>query len=92
MYATPGRRDTVYVGMDIGKREYKQKRELFWKLPDLLEIINVSKIITNENFSSFTEAFGHELSTSSKCIRRWFTTVTSHTLPVYVKSAKALQF
>ena len=48
--------------MDGGKREYKQKRYLLWKLRDLLEIINGSKIITNENFPSFTEAFEHELS------------------------------
>ena len=33
-----------------------------WKPRDLLEIINVSKIITNENFPSFTEAFEHKLS------------------------------
>ena len=48
--------------MDGCKREYKQKRYLFWNLRDLLEIINGSKIITNENFFSFTEAFEHELS------------------------------
>ena len=28
MYTTPGRRDTVYFGMDDGKKEYKQKRYL----------------------------------------------------------------
>ena len=54
-YTIPGRRDTVYVGMDGGKREYKQKRSLIQKLGDLLKIINGSRIITNENFSSFTE-------------------------------------
>ena len=57
-----GRRDIVYIGMDGGKREYKQKRYMLWKLHDLLEIINGSKIITNDDFSSFTEAFEHELS------------------------------
>ena len=61
-YTTPGRRDTVCVGMDGGKREYKQKRSLIQKLRDLLEIMNGSKIITNENFSSFTETFEHKLS------------------------------
>ena len=61
-YSTPGRRDTIYVGMDGGKKEYKQKRYLLWKLRYLLEINNGSKIITNENFPSFTEAFEHELS------------------------------
>ena len=44
--------------MDGGKREYSK----LWKPRDLLEIINVSKIITNENFPSFTEAFEHKLS------------------------------
>ena len=48
--------------MDGGKREYKQKRYLLWKLHDLLEIINGSKIITNENFPPFTEDLEHELS------------------------------
>ena len=46
MYVTTGIRDTVYVGMDGGKREYKQKRYILWKLRDL-EIINESKITTN---------------------------------------------
>ena len=44
-YTTPGRRDTVYVGMDGDKREYKQERYLIQKLRNLLEIINGSKII-----------------------------------------------
>ena len=61
-YTTPGRRDTVYVGMDGDKREYKQERYLIQKLRNLLEIINGSKIIINENFPSLTEAFEHELS------------------------------
>ena len=61
-YTTPGKRNTVYVGMPGGKREYKQKRYLLWKLLDLLEIINGSKIISNEKFPSFTEAFEDELS------------------------------
>ena len=96
-YTTSGRRDTVYVGMDAGKRGYNKKRYLLWELRDLLKTINGSKIITNENIPSFTKAFVHELSfsqciTSSKCIRKWLTTVTSHTLPVYVKSAKAFHF
>ena len=51
-YTTPGRRDTVYVGMDGGKSECKQKR---------CENINGYKIITNENFPSFTESFEHEV-------------------------------
>ena len=59
-YTAPGRRNTVYVGMHGVKSEYKQKRYLLLKLRDLE--INVSKIITNENFPSLTEAFGHELS------------------------------
>ena len=59
MYTAPGRRNTVYIGMHGVNSEYKQK------LRDLE--INVSKIITNENFPSFTEAFGHELSVRQTC-------------------------
>ena len=59
MYAIPGRRDTIYVGMEGGKRECKQKRYLLWKLH---EVINGYKIITNENFSLVTEFFERELS------------------------------
>ena len=47
--------------MDGGKREYKQKRYLLCKLCNLLEIINGSKIITNEYLPLITEAFEHEL-------------------------------
>ena len=47
-YTTPGRRDTVFVGMDYGNRQYKQKRYLLWKIRDLLDVINASKVITNE--------------------------------------------
>ena len=52
-YTTPGRRDTVYVGMDHRKRQYKQKRYLLRKSRDLLSIINDSKVITNEQHASF---------------------------------------
>ena len=47
-YTTPGRCDTVFVGMDYGNRQYKQKRYLLWKIRDLLDVINASKVITNE--------------------------------------------
>ena len=33
-YTTPGRHDTVYVRMNHGKRQYKQKRYLLWKIRD----------------------------------------------------------
>ena len=61
-YTTPGRRDTVYVGMDHGKRQYKQKRCLLWKIRDLLGIINASKVIINEQYASFPETFERDLS------------------------------
>ena len=61
-YTTPGRRDTVYVGMDHGKRQYKQKRYLVRKICDLLGIINASKVITNEQYASFPETFQRDLS------------------------------
>ena len=71
--------------------------ENFLERSNLLEIINGSKIITNDKFSSFTEAFEQnsdfaKCTTSSKRIRRWLTKVTSHTLRVCVKSAKLLHF
>ena len=56
-YTTPGRRDTVYIGMDHGKSQYKQKRYLLWKIRDLLGIINALKVITNEQYASFPETF-----------------------------------
>ena len=43
-YTTPGRPDTVYVGMDHDKHQYKQKRYLLWKTSDLLGIINASRL------------------------------------------------
>ena len=59
-YAYNSRKKGIDVGIDSGKREYKQKRYLLWKLRNLLEIINGSKIITN--FPSFTKPFERELS------------------------------
>ena len=61
-YTTPGRRDTIFVGMDHGKRQYKQKRYLLWKIRDLLGVINSSKVITNEQYVSFPEKFQRDLS------------------------------
>ena len=43
-YTTPGKRDTVYVGMDHGKRQHKQERYLVWKICDLLGIINNQRL------------------------------------------------
>ena len=54
-YTTPGRRDTIFVRMDHSERQYKQKRYLLWKIRDLIGIINASKVITNEHYSSFSE-------------------------------------
>ena len=57
----PGRRDTVYVGMDHGKRQYEQKRYLLWKIRDLLGIFNAAKVINNEQYASFPETFQPDL-------------------------------
>ena len=46
-HKTPGRRDTVYVGMDCGKREHKQKQYLLWKLGDLPKIISGSSSMSS---------------------------------------------
>ena len=80
-YKTPGRRDTVYFGMYGGKREYKHKGYLLWKL--LSTIINGSNSM-KFSFSKYT--------TSSKCIRRLLTIVKSHTLPVYWSLQKRFTF
>ena len=61
-YTTPGRGDTVYVRMYHGRRQYKQKRYLLWKIRDFLGIINASKVITNEQYTSFHEKFQRDLS------------------------------
>ena len=58
----PSRRDTVYVGMDLGKRQYKQKRYLLWEIHDLLGTINASKVIANEQYASFPGTFQRDLS------------------------------
>ena len=48
--------------MDLGKRQFKQKRCLLWKIRDLRGIINASKVITNEQYASFPETFQRDLS------------------------------
>ena len=58
----PGRRNTVYVGLDHSKCQYKQKKYLLWKIRGLLGIINASKVITNEQYASFPETFQRDLS------------------------------
>ena len=63
IYTTPGRCNTVYVGLDHGKRQYKQKRYLLlWKIRDLLGIISASKVVTNEQYTPFPETFQRDLS------------------------------
>ena len=86
IFTTSGRRDTVYARMDGCQREHKQKLyyfgnsvtyyKLFFQLQNLL------------NMKSYLA----KCKTSSKSTRRWLTTVTSHTLPLCVKSAKTLHF
>ena len=61
-YTMPGRRNTVYVGLDHSKCQYKQKKYLLWKIRGLLGIINASKVITNEQYASFPETFQRDLS------------------------------
>ena len=90
VYAIPGRRDTIYVGMDGGKRGCKQKRNLLWKLH---EVINGCKIITNENFSSVTEAFERELSFHQMYnFLKMHKEVASHVLPKHFTYGKRNKF
>ena len=39
------------------QKEYRQKRYLLWKLPNLLEFINGSKVITIETISFIQRSF-----------------------------------
>ena len=66
IYTTLGRCDTAYVGIDHGKRQYKQKKNLLWKIRHLLGIINTSKVITNEQHASFPKTFQCDLSLDHK--------------------------
>ena len=83
--------------MDGGKK-YTQKRYLFWKLRDLLENINGSKIIILENFPSFTEPLEHELSCHEmySFLKRHkevaYDCDIPHSSGLHVKSAKTLHF
>ena len=77
-YTTPERRDTVYVEMAGGKREYKQNRYLFWKLRDLLEIINGSRIFLHSQKLLNINSHFAKCTTSSKCIsglQQWHPTL-----------------
>ena len=46
-YTTPGRRENVYIGVFNKVKKYAQKRYLLWKIRDIFNIINVSKIMEN---------------------------------------------
>ena len=61
-YKTTRGKNAFSVEIYCDKREYKQKRYLIWEFRNLLEIINGSKIITNEDCPSFTESSEHQLS------------------------------
>ena len=77
-YTTPERRDTVYVEMAGGKREYKQNRYLFWKLRDLLEIINGSRIFLHSQKLLNINSHFAKCTTSSKCVsglQQWHPTL-----------------
>ena len=68
-HIAPGRRNTVYVGIDVGKREYNQQQYLLW---NFVTYHSQKLLSMNSHFD--------KCRTSSKCIKRWLTTVTSHTL------------
>ena len=63
----------VYIGMDGDKREYKPKRYRLWKLIDVIEIINGSKITTNDNLnpsltsSDLLSSTTHDLVETHRC-------------------------
>ena len=78
-YTIPDRKDTVYIAIVNSKRNYKKKRYLLWKIWDLLDIINGSKIITSDKFLHLPKLLimkSHfaKYINSSKVTRRWLTT------------------
>ncbi|XP_041471656.1 uncharacterized protein LOC121421100 [Lytechinus variegatus] len=63
-YTMPGHRDTVYVGMVDGQRQYKPKHYLLWHVRELTGMLNQTKD-PNALHESFIDKFGSEISFSS---------------------------
>lgn len=60
-YTTPGRRDNVYIGVFNKVKKYAQKRYLLWKIRDIFDIINGSKIMENVEIETYESKFGKKI-------------------------------
>ena len=61
-YTTPGRRDNVYIGIVNKVKRYALKRYILWKIRDIFDMINGSKIMENNpNSDTFESNFGKKL-------------------------------
>ena len=61
-YTTPGRRDNVYFGVVNKVKKFAQKRYLLWKIRDIFDMINGSKVMENNpNFDTFKSNFEKKL-------------------------------
>ena len=80
------------VKEDISKtHNYIGNSVTYYKLLIGPKFLPMRVFFQSHKLSSINYRFA-KCATSSKCIRRWFTTVTSHTLPAYMKSVKTLHF
>ena len=55
-YTTPGRRDNVYLGVVNKVKKFAQKRYLLWKIRDIFDMINGSKVMENNPDSDTFES------------------------------------
>ena len=61
-YTTPGRRDNVYLGVVNKVKKFAQKRYLLWKIRDIFDMINGSKVMENNpNSDTFESNFEKKL-------------------------------
>ena len=48
-YINPGKRDHIYIGKFEGRSQNVQKRNLLWKLRNVLDIVNGNEIVGFQN-------------------------------------------
>ena len=64
-YTNPGRPDNVYIGKVNGERTYMPHQYLLWSLRDLLEIVNgTNALIEDDDAPNFGDSFGEKLTFS----------------------------
>ena len=60
-YATPGRKDNVYLGMFQKVKKYAQKRYLLWTISELRSILNGTKLLASSLTDIFLSHFKKEI-------------------------------